>query len=1256
MQTFDNGLYIQGQIYDQNISFLIDTGASVTIISPTIYNKLPQGKRPKLKPIDTTMTAADGKNINCMGTGWFHLTIDQTTYQHQIWVADINLNAILGLDFLNKHECSLDLHKGEIQFNELPESPYETTNEIKCCQVIANQTTLLPPESETLITGNIINRPTDNTDAVLEPTFNFVSTQEVILAKTLINTKNDQVIIRLLNPNREAKEIHKGIIIANVEPVEEVTIMEKPVQCNNINTESSHQEDGEIPDYLQDLWERSITELDAPKQQQLKTLLLKHQDLFAKNKEDTGTTGLVKHTINTGDATPIRQAARRLPIHQRQEEKDQVEAMLKRGIIRESNSPWSSPVVLVKKKDQTWRYCIDYRKLNNVTKKDSYPLPRIDDSLDRLSGAKWFSTLDLQSGYWQVKVAEQDQEKTAFITSQGLFEFKVMPFGLACAPATFERLMEKVLRGLQWKTCLVYLDDIIVHGTNINQAVERLDSVFTRLKTAGLKLNSKKCHLFQHKVAYLGHVVSEEGIGTDPSKIEAVSKWPAPKSIKELRSFLGFCSYYRRFIQDFSTIARPLHILTEKNRVYIWNEEAELAFQNLKKILVSSPILGYPDADSEFILDTDASNHGIGGVLSQKQEGVERVIAYFSKTLNKPERQYCVTRRELLAVVASVKHFHHYLMGRHFLVRTDHGALTWLMRFKHPEAQVARWLEVLGTYEFTIQHRAGRNHGNADGLSRIPCNGTACKQCERIENNMDSKGIHVPKRLGHDQHKTKQKTTEEDDKAATNKGSTVFTINRDQHWIQGMTNQEIRQAQLDDDIIGKVLRYKESRTERPPWSEISIECPRVKGYWTSWDHLCIKDGILYKKWENKSGGHRILLALPKSLRGDVLRELHNCRVSGHLGVTKTLQRARERFHWEGMETTVREWITQCAACVQKQKPLKSNRAPMKVYNVGAPMERIAMDIMGPLPISNRGNKYILCVGDYFTKWTTAIALPNQEAHTVATALIENVFSLFGLPRQLHTDQGRNFESKLIKELCEAFDIDKTRTTPYRPQSDGMIERFNRSLINMMARFTNKNQKDWDEQIPYVLLAYRSAIHESTGFTPNEVMFGWNVKLPIDLILSQPPHSKPSVSTYVQKQKQHMINVHNQTRENIKIASSKQKKQYDHRSRKVGYSTGDKVWYYCPRRKLGLSPKLQEKWSGPHIVLERISDILYRIKTPHGKLVVHCDKLKNYTSTESNQEQEGPNLPKDQAPTVTPVTKSGRTIKTPTWYGISSSSY
>jgi hypothetical protein len=314
-----------------------------------------------------------------------------------------------------------------------------------------------------------------------------------------VNTSAEKVILRVLNPSKETKQIYKNMTIASVHRVEEVQVLEEQKRCYHVTKTPSKEtsENLKIPEHLEDLWKESTTELNKDQQEAVKRLLIAHIDLFAKNKEDLGTTDLVQHEINTGDAKPIRQAARRLPIHQRQEEKEQVEAMLKRGIITESNSPWSSPVVLVRKKDQTWRYCLDYRKINDVTKKDSYPLPRIDDSLDQLSGARWFSTLDLQSGYWQVKMAPKDKEKTAFITSQGLFEFSVMPFGLACAPATFERLMERILKGLKWKTCLVYLDDVIIHGTDFEQSLQRLSDVFGRLRSAGLKVNPKKRQLFQ---------------------------------------------------------------------------------------------------------------------------------------------------------------------------------------------------------------------------------------------------------------------------------------------------------------------------------------------------------------------------------------------------------------------------------------------------------------------------------------------------------------------------------------------------------------------------------------------------------------------------------------------------------------------------------------------------------------------------------------------------------------------------------------
>ena len=333
----------------------------------------------------------------------------------------------------------------------------------------------------------------------------------------------------------------------------------------------------------------------------------------------------------------------------------------------------------------------------------------------------WFSTLDLVSGYWQVEVYPEDREKTAFVVPHGLYEFRTMPFGLCNAPSTFQRLMELVLAGLRWEICLAYLDDIVIFGSTFEEHLERLRTVLDRLRASGLRLKPSKCQLFRREVRFLGHVVTKDGVVADPERTEGVRTWPQPTNATELRSFLGLASYYRRFVRDFGTIAAPLNRLTEKGATFIWTEQADAAFRELKLRLTSAPVLAYPQFDKPFILDTDASNVGIGGVLSQIQDGKECVIAYGSRSLTKSERNYCVTRRELLPLVSFTRHFRCYLLGRPFTARTDHKALEWLQKFKEPEGQVARWIEQLQQYDFSITHRAGEQHGNADGLSRIPC-------------------------------------------------------------------------------------------------------------------------------------------------------------------------------------------------------------------------------------------------------------------------------------------------------------------------------------------------------------------------------------------------------------------------------------------------------------------------------------------------------------------------------------------------------
>ena len=405
---------------------------------------------------------------------------------------------------------------------------------------------------------------------------------------------------------------------------------------------------------------------------------------------------------------------------------------MKSGVICESSSPWASPLVYVKKKDGTTRPCVDYRKLNAQTVKDAYPLPNISDCLESLGGSTYFSCLDILSAYYQIEVAEQDRPKTAFVSKYGLFEYNVMPFGLCNAPSTFQRCLELIMRGLQWDIVLIYLDDLIVFSRTFDENLQRLDIVLSRLYEAGLRLKPEKCELFKEEVSFLGHVVSKDGIKPQKSKVSCIVNWQTPTDLTTLRSFLGFCSYYRRFIRDFSSRARPLNRLLEAGQPFEWTKECQNSFNDLKSSLTGDEVMAFPQDDGMFILDCDASDYAVAGVLSQVQfneqcdEFCERPIAYASKSLNKAQRRYCTTRRELLAVVTFVTMFKQYLLGRSFLIRSDHSSLTWIMSFKNPENQMARWLEVLSQYDFRIEHRKGSKHINADFLSRPPNNPSEC--------------------------------------------------------------------------------------------------------------------------------------------------------------------------------------------------------------------------------------------------------------------------------------------------------------------------------------------------------------------------------------------------------------------------------------------------------------------------------------------------------------------------------------------------
>ncbi|KAK6177716.1 hypothetical protein SNE40_015762 [Patella caerulea] len=1220
---------------------LVDTGANITLLNREVLDKLTKKSSSiKLLPVNLSMVTATGELSPFHGKTHLKIKLGKRIVSQEVYITDIQNDGILGLDFLTNIGGDVILSKNclNVKGEEIPCYFFSTEAEPKVCRLALAEDTVVPPETEIIVSGKFIDPVINMQKGIIEPLPGFTKKTGLLLAKCFVNTRGGNIPLRIINVTNQPCKIYKNTVAAQCEVAEEIVKVEQDNSVQQVyNVTKTHI----LPDHVTEVLDRSIPNLNDSEKEKLRNLLIKHSDLFSKDSLDIGGTNLVEHRINTGNAMPIKQPPRRIPLAKLQEAREEIEKMAKQGIISPSISPWSSPVVLVKKKDNSTRFCVDYRKLNDVTIKDSHPLPRIDDTLDALSGAKLFSTLDLKSGYHQVKLAESDKEKSAFsVYGSGLWEFNVMSFGLCNAPGSFERLMERVLKGLSWQICLVYLDDIIVYSKSFEQHLENLTKVFECLKQANLKLNPKKCHLTKEEVTYLGHIVSAQGIATDPAKIEAVKNWPVPVNVKQIRSFLGLCSYYRRFVKGFADIARPLHKLTEKARPFQWTEECHKAFQRLRTALTASPVLAYPNDNDKYIIDCDASNEGLGAVLSQVQDGTERVICFYSKAFSSAERKYCVTRRELLAMITSIKNFHHYLYGRKFLVRTDHGALRWLFNFKNPEGQIARWFETLAAYDFEIEHRPGRIHSNADALSRRPCFERNCSKCSSAEerygefshvgNDLNPMENGVPK-IGQTNDENANLTTDKEGDPipsasvrmvgigttdSINMPSTSFPPDQSNGSEYILNDVDIPAKQGEDKILAQIIDWKQTN-KKPQWEEIANKDVSIKYYWHRFESFVLRGGVLYRSWEKEVGDLTYLLVLPSCLKKLAFEHLHNSPTGGHLGVKKTLYKLRSRFSWYGMRSDVRYWVNCCDICSSRKRPAHKPKAPLKLYCVGAPMERIAMDIMGPLPLTLNGNKYVLVVGDYFTKYTDAYPIKDTTALTVADTLIERFVTHFGVPLSLHTDQGSNFGSKVFASMCQTLAIHKTRTTPFRPQSDGMIERANQTIKNMLSAFVNENQNDWDKYLPMIMMAYRSSIHESTGVTPNKMMYGREITLPVDLVFGTPEMMNTDNYSldfnYAYELEQKINRIHNFARGRLNMAGANMKRNYDKKLAHNSYEVGTPVWVHNPKPRKGLSRKLQRDWQGPYIVTQIINSVIYRIQeSPRAKpKIVHHDKLKRY---------------------------------------------
>jgi len=522
-------------------------------------------------------------------------------------------------------------------------------------------------------------------------------------------------MLTIINTSADDVKLKRRHLVAQATIVDEIKVNEVTAENIKLNNNS------DLENLLRDKLSQSDLTTEESKEK-LRALLEEYKDIFENKLKEPGRAGYEHHIYVEEGVPPIKRRPYRYSEKENKVIEEEIIKMEEQGVIEPSSGPWSAPIVLVKKKDGT-RFCVDYRGLNNVTKKDVYPLPRIEEVLEKLGGSCIFTIMDMISGYWQIPMADEDKEKTAFISPKlGTWQFRVMPFGLTNAPATFQRHMDIILSGLNWKLCLVYIDDIIVFSPSFDRHLIDLKLVFDRIREAGMYVKLSKCAFAKNKIPFLGHVVSGDGISVDPNKTKIIEDARRPKNVAEIRSFLGLTGYYRRFVQNYALISSPLVHLTKSKIKFVWTDEQENAFFELKKRLVNAPILAYPIEGGKFKLYTDASDVALGGVLSQVQNNEEKVIVYASRKLTNPESRYTVTERECLSIVHFTKLFRHYLYGDNFEVVTDHSALKWLDEFKDLNSRLLRWSLKLQEFRpyMTVTHRPGKAHANADALSRPP--------------------------------------------------------------------------------------------------------------------------------------------------------------------------------------------------------------------------------------------------------------------------------------------------------------------------------------------------------------------------------------------------------------------------------------------------------------------------------------------------------------------------------------------------------
>lgn len=1027
---------------------------------------------------------------------------------------------LLGLDNLKILKASIDLANNVMKTPkiEIPLS-YLGTN--------AAELHLIDARSVRQIKVRIKNL--ENGDAVLP----YMRIGDIEVPESLVRVINSETHVNVLNPSEKIAKFSQ-ISPVEVEEIGEIPSPERLETLNNFYEENF--------DFKLDTSLLRLDHMNEEEKSGIVNLVTKYSDIFYQEGEPLSFTHQVKHQIRTTDEIPIYARNYRFPEIYRQEVDRQIEQMLADGIVKHSDSPWNAPIWIVPKKADAsgkpkFRIVIDYRKLNEKTHDDRYPLPQIAELLDKLGRCQYFSIIDLKSGFHQIEMDPDSRAKTAFSTPNYHLEFNRLPFGLKNSPATFQRLMDNILRGVANEYCCVYLDDIIVYSVSLAEHLARLEKVFQRLRKANLKIQLDKTEFLRTEIAYLGHVITPEGVKPNPDKIKAILNYPLPTTATEIKSFLGLLGYYRKFIKDFARITKPMtSCLRKGSKIDINCPEYRECFLKCQALLTNEPILQYPDFQRPFRLTCDASNVAIGCVLSQLTAGSDLPVAYASRTLIDAERRLSTIERELLAIVWGVQYFRPYLFGRKFMILSDHKPLQWLNSIKEPNSKLFKWRTRLAAYDFTIEYKKGQLNTNADALSRIelvnnledtpgdpdyePTSVEIDAAVEEMVNgltpntrrfldelDLDSLAVQPDP----DARSTIAELDSEDEgsnptsTAHSNAiGHAVVAIPIKDDAINICKNQiimEIVRTPLDQPVIIQKLFNDKTRII-VQLSENNLE-KDVVNFVKEYVQPKIKYGVYFTEnvypevvaiMTKNFTFSEITLTKYTKMTQDILDEdertaiikKHHEGVTNHRGIDECHLRLKRDFYWPNMRESIQRFINNCELCVR----CKYDRMPLKVkYNLtptaSRPLETVHVDT-----ITLDGSKFLTLV-DSFSRYAQAYPLKSANAVDVIDSLLQYL-KHHGAPMNIVCDNGSEFQNSLFRELMLLHGVTIHYTASQHPESNSIVERFHSTLIEHYRILSLKPEYKKSSskiKVDYALIAYNNSIHSASKLTPFELLYG-----------------------------------------------------------------------------------------------------------------------------------------------------------------------